>query len=122
MSKSLRKPDGTFAPGWRGGGRPIGARSRLTETALAMLGEHFAEFGKTAIDKVYREKPAVYLQIIASLLPKQVSIEKLSPFVDLSDQELDLLQEFLTAQRASPVAEIDSEAVDPTDAKQQQKP
>ena len=57
MSKSLRKSDGTFAPGWRGGGRPPGARNRLTEIALRMLGEHFSEFGREAIDRVYREKP-----------------------------------------------------------------
>jgi hypothetical protein len=110
MSKSLRKSDGTFAPGWRGGGRPPGARNRLTEVALRMLGEHFSEFGKEAIDRVYREKPAVYLQCVCSLLPRQVSIEKLSPFADLSDQELDLLQEFLASSRARDVSEINDQA------------
>lgn len=123
MNNALPKPRaGQFQPGNRLGGRPLGSRNRLTEIALQALGEHFAVHGVAAIDRVYREEPATYLKIVASLLPRSLHVERHSPFNDLSDQELDLLQRFLTAQRASPVAEIDSEAADPTDAKQQQKP
>jgi hypothetical protein len=107
MSKSLRKSDGTFAPGWRGGGRPPGARNKLTEIALQALGDDFAEHGKAAIEKVRREKTHVYLQIIASLMPRQLSVEKLSPFGELSDQEMDQLEQLLAAMRARTVGELE---------------
>jgi hypothetical protein len=107
MSKSLRKSDGTFAPGWRGGGRPPGARNRLTEVALAALGEDFAQYGKETIEKVRREKPHVYLQVVASLLPRQVQMEKLNPFSDISDEELQMMEELLTASRAKLVPELE---------------
>jgi hypothetical protein len=99
VNNALPKPH-QFQPGNRLGGRPLGSRNRLTETALQMLGEHFAEFGKEAIDRVYREQPGTYLKIVASLLPRQVSIEKLSPLHDLSDEELVLLERTLSSSRA----------------------
>ena len=114
MSKSLRKSDGTFAPGWRGGGRPPGARNRLTEVALRMLGEAvFSKFGKEGDRSVFIREPSCLSAVtFPSLLPRQVSVEKLSPFADLSDQELDLLQEFLAgSSRARDVSrEINDQA------------
>ena len=106
----IRKSSGQFAAGWSGGpGRPPGARSKLSETALQMLGEHFAEFGKTAIDTVYREKPAIYLQIIASLLPRQMTVERTSMLGELSDEEIAQLMEHLNGLRARLVQQIEPE-------------
>jgi hypothetical protein len=79
----------------------------LSEIALAALGEHFAEHGKTAIDTVYREKPHVYLQIVASLLPRQLQVERTSAFGDLTDEELAQIEEMLAASRARTVSEIE---------------
>jgi hypothetical protein len=108
MSKSLRKPDGTFAPGHPGlGGRPIGSRNRLTEVALAALGDDFAVHGTAVIEEVRKTKPHVYLQVVASLLPRQVSIEKLSPLADLTDDEVEQLQEHLSAMRAKLVQQLE---------------
>jgi hypothetical protein len=78
MSKSLRRSDGTFAPGWSGGGRPKGSRSRLSEIALAMLAENFAKHGEETIEQVRQTMPHIYLKIIAGLLPKQLSVERTS--------------------------------------------
>ena len=103
-----------FQPGNRLGGRPLGSRNKLTEIALAALGEHFAVHGVAAIDRVYREEPGTYLRIVASLLPRQLTVEKLSPFEHLSDAELDLIEQTLRAGRAR---EINGNDVDSTDAK-----
>ena len=81
----------------------------MTEVALQALGDDFAEHGKAAIEKVRLEKTHVYLQIVASLLPRQVSIEKLSPLSDISDEELELLTEHLNAMRARLVLELEPE-------------
>ena len=124
MAAVLKPHRGQFQPGNPGGGRPTGARNKLTEVALRMLGEHFAEFGKEAIDRVYRERPSVYLQCVVSLLPKQLSVERLSPFADLSDDEIEQLEAYLVASRAQQVTEINGKAIElePSDTKQQNKP
>jgi hypothetical protein len=107
MSRSLRKSDGTFAPGWKGGGRPPGARNKLSELALATLTEHFAEHGKDAIDRVCREKPHHYLSIVAMVLPRHMHVERTSVLGELSDEELRLCDELLTATRAKLVRELE---------------
>ena len=114
-----KPPANAFKPGCAPGpGRPKGMRNRLTEIALQALGEDFAEHGAAAIKTVRETKPHAYLSIVASLLPRQVSIEKLSPFADLTDDELDQLERYLSASRANAVQEIDGKVVEP----QQQKP
>ena len=90
MSKALRRPNGTFAPGWRGGGRPAGSRNRLSEIALGMLAENFEEHGEETIEEVRKSLPHIYLKIIAGLLPRSLHVERTSHFADLSDAELEL--------------------------------
>lgn len=110
MAAVLKPHAGQFKPGNPGGGRPLGSRNRLSEIALAALGEDFAQHGKAAIEKVRREKTHVYLQIVASLLPRQLQVERTSPLGELSDEELDLLDKYLRASRAQPVTEINGKA------------
>jgi hypothetical protein len=90
-----------------GPGRPPGKRNYLTEIALQALGEDFEQHGKAAIEKVRREKTHIYLQIIASLLPRQLHVERTSPLGDLTDEELQLLEEHVAAVRARLVEKIE---------------
>ena len=108
-SNSLRKPDGTFAPGWKGGGRPPGARAKLSELALRALGDDFRVHGPSVIEKVRQENPTDYLRIVASLCPRELHVERRSPFAELSDDELRLLEEHLNAARAQLVIELEPE-------------
>ena len=105
----FRKPPRTaFKPGNPGGpGRPIGARSKLNELAVALLHEDFAKHGADVIRRVRERKPEVYLASVVSLLPKQSQIEKRSPFDDLTDAELDLLEEYIAGMRAKTVAQLE---------------
>jgi hypothetical protein len=109
MTNSLRKSDGTFAPGWRGGGRPPGSRTKLSETMLQLLAADAAENGAAVIAEVRKTKPTVWLQVICSLLPKQLHVERSSPFADLTDEELAALQEMLAASRAKLVSQLEPE-------------
>jgi hypothetical protein len=77
-------------------------RSKLNELAVALLHEDFA--GAEVIRRVRERKPEVYLASVVSLLPKQSQIEKPSPFVDLTDAELDELEEQIAGMRAKKVA------------------
>ena len=104
----FRKPRRTaFKPGSPGGpGRPIGSRTKLNELALALLHEDFAKHGDV-IRRVRERKPEVYLASVVSLLPKQSQIEKRSPFDDLTDAELDELEEHIAGMRAKTVARLE---------------
>jgi hypothetical protein len=103
-----RSNPAAFKPGWKGGpGRPPGKRNYLTEVALGALGDDFAEHGKAAIEKVRREKTHVYLQIVASLLPRQVQVERTSVLGELSDEEIAMVEEYLAASRARLVKKIE---------------
>ena len=109
MAHTLRKANaGSFKPGNPGGpGRPIGARSKLNELAVALLHEDFAKHGADVTRRVRERKPEVYLASVVSLLPKQNQIEKRSPFDDLTDAELDQLEEYIAGMRAKTVTQLE---------------
>ena len=109
MAHTLRKANsGSFKPGNPGGpGRPVGARSKLNELAVALLHEDFAKHGADVIRRVRERKPEVYLASVVSLLPKQSQIEKHSPLDDVSDEELDQLEEYIAGMRAKTVTQLE---------------
>jgi hypothetical protein len=106
---TLRKlPRTAFQKGCAPGpGRPPGARNRLTEVALAALNEDFALHGPSVIEKVRLERPHHYLSVVASLLPRQLHVERSSPLGELSDEELRMVDELLSAMRARTVRELE---------------
>lgn len=106
-----RHPNGQFVIGWSGGpGRPAGLRNKLSEPFLQALANDFREHGQAAIQRVRNERPDRYLAVIASLCPKELHVERSTPFSDLTDDELDQLQRFLSASRAHHVTEINGKA------------
>lgn len=78
---------GRFLTGNIGGGRPKGARGKLSEHFLSVLQEDFEENGKEAVEIVRKERPQDYLKVIASLMPRQLEIKE-TPFDDVGDDEL----------------------------------
>jgi Family of unknown function (DUF5681) len=83
-------------------GRPKGSRSKLIEAFLAKMNEDFQVHGEAVIAKVRESQPGRYLQCVAALVPAQTQKVE-SPFADLSDAELDQLQQLLAALRAKNV-------------------
>ena len=75
---AVSKPhSGQFQPGNRLGGRPLGSRNRLTEVALRMLGDHFAEFEGRLVAHLSALAPAgvglfhdIPLRFIPNLIPR----------------------------------------------------
>ncbi len=80
---------GQFLQGLSGNprGRPKGARSRLGEAFLADLFEDWEEHGVAVIERVRNERPAVYLKVVASLLPKDLNVN-IDPLDELTDEQL----------------------------------
>ena len=64
-----------FQTGHSGGpGRPKGSKNKLAESYLQDLYEHYLEEGQAAIKRVCEERPDVYIQLIARLIPKDLDI------------------------------------------------
>ncbi len=68
-------------------GRPKGSRNKLGEDFISALQEDFQLHGKRVIVEVRTDRPADYLKIIASILPKQLEIKEGS-FDGISDEQL----------------------------------
>ncbi len=69
-------------------GRPKGARSKLGEAFLEALHNDFNEHGVAAVEQVRMEKPDQYLKVIASLMPKELTLNMGDDYSEMSDDEL----------------------------------
>lgn len=70
-----RRPDGTFKPGHPGGpGRPKGSRHKLSEAFLKVLADDFEQGGMEVIERLRKEQPAQYANVIAKLMPKLMEL------------------------------------------------
>jgi hypothetical protein len=56
-------------------GRPIGSRNKLGEAFVGDLLECWEKHGVTALERCATEEPARFVQICASLLPKDIDIK-----------------------------------------------
>lgn len=81
---------GRFLKGVSGnpGGRPVGARNRVTADFLRELADHFATEGRRAIERMCEEDPSAYVKVVASLLPKEATVSAQLFGATLSDDEL----------------------------------
>ncbi|MDQ0450043.1 DUF5681 domain-containing protein [Methylobacterium aerolatum] len=84
-----QRPPHLFKPGQSGNpaGRPKGSRNKLGEAFLTALSQDFDEHGVKAIEAARSEDPVAYVKVVASLLPKELKIER-SAVEEMSDDEL----------------------------------
>ncbi|SLK03883.1 hypothetical protein [Novosphingobium mathurense] len=74
-----------FKPG--NPGRPKGARNKLGEAFIQALHDSFEAHGPETIETVRTEKPDQYLKVIASLLPKEHTLN-INDMDAMTDDEL----------------------------------
>jgi hypothetical protein len=68
-----RDDKGQFLLGHTGrGGRPRGSRSKLAGEFIDALCADFEQHGTEVITKVRKEKPDVYLKVVANLMPAKL--------------------------------------------------
>lgn len=78
---------GRFLAGNSGfGGRPKGARSKLTTEFFADFYTAWQEHGPEALKKVARDNPKDFVRAAAMLMPKEFEIK--TPMDDMNDGEL----------------------------------
>lgn len=89
--KTEKKQSGLipFKPGQSGNpkGRPKGARNKLGEAFVADLLADWEDHGVETIQKVREERPADYVKVVASILPKDVNIN-VRPLEEMTDDQL----------------------------------
>jgi hypothetical protein len=70
-----RNGKGQFLPGHIGiGGRKLGSRVKLGEAFIADLAETWEKHGAKALERCAVEEPAKFVQVCASLLPKDIDV------------------------------------------------
>ena len=79
-----------FGPGVPGnaGGKPTKARNRLQGDFLRILAEDFSTHGKSAIIEMREKKPAEYVKVCASLMPKEIEVST-TQLDEMSDDQLE---------------------------------
>jgi hypothetical protein len=80
-----------FKPGNAGGpGRPLGARSKLSEDFLSALYADWQKGGAAAIAAVRETDPVAYVKVVASVIPREDKLEATikRDIDELSDAEL----------------------------------
>jgi hypothetical protein len=86
-------------------GRPLGARQRYSESMIATFARDFEKHGAKVVQQVREERPADYLKIAASFVPRQVEAE-----VDLNVTS----HEMRVAERAKLIEQYEARMVDVT--------
>jgi hypothetical protein len=94
------------------GGRPKGARNRLTVRVFEDILAHWNEpatdgsmntKGRTALEIMLREKPNEYVRAVLSVMPREIAIENV--MADIDNQQLDemmakIREHLLTGRKA----------------------
>ena len=113
MASNGRNALGRFETGNSGGpGRPKGSRNRLGEEFLSDLHADWSEHGASVIAEVRERNAAVYLRIVAGLVPQQVGITCARDEVQtMTDEEL--ARALLSAQEVLALAAAQAEDGEP---------
>jgi hypothetical protein len=101
MLKPKPKQDektGRFVAGNGGGGRAKGSRNLLGEAFIDDLYADWQKHGVATIEKVRAARPADYLKVVASILPRDLNV-KVSAVENMTDEELNATIELLLADR-----------------------
>src|SRR6516165_966264 len=106
----------TFRPGLSG--NPHGNRHRtrhlLNQEFMQALLLHFRQHGKKAIEKVAREQPAVYVKILALLVPREMKLEHGGGVKAMSDEQIEeaiaAIEGFLARRSGETAKVIEGEA------------
>ena len=113
----MASKDTQFKNGNAGGpGRPRGARNKFSEAYVEDVFASWKKGGKKVIEKVMKERPDVYLRVVAQLLPKDLDVKHSGDvtiqIVKYSDMASDISAESLETEKHPEQTLIDGTAVD----------
>ena len=89
---TTRDDRGRFLTGNIGGGRPKGSRNKLSDVLLSVIVDDFAEYGADAVARLRERDPATYLRLVASLVPRELILQReeqaVPDYAELTDAEV----------------------------------
>ena len=97
----------TFKQGLSGNphGNRHHTRHLLNQEFMQALLLHFRQHGKKAIEKVARNQPAVYVKILALLVPREMQIEQTNRIKQMTDEEIEQAIEAIQTMLAARAGE-----------------
>jgi hypothetical protein len=111
----MRNSKGQFQLG-HSGGRPKGARNRLTVRVFEDVLSHWnspaspgSELtkGQEVLETMYKQKPSEYVRAVLSIMPKELQVEAITS--DMSDDQIDELIAKIREQLLSGKQEVESD-------------
>jgi hypothetical protein len=93
------------------GGRAKGARNKISQAFLDALAADFEQHGEAAIKLMRLEKPAEYIKVVASILPKEFEITE-NRLMEIDDDTLDILLDYAKRRIADRLDRGETAAVD----------
>ena len=113
---SKRDPEtGQFIKGWKGGGRPKGAKDKLNQQVIGTLEKIWAARGDEIIEHLAAEKPEVLAGLVAKLIPQSLAAEAIEGEANgkgQSDQQVTVRVITQTQDVVLPPREVVGELVD----------
>jgi hypothetical protein len=95
-----RDDRGRFLTGNSGGGRPKGAKNRLTDIFLFVVIADFAEHGAETLARLRADDPATYLRLIGALIPRDLLLQReQAPSIDYADLTYEEIAELIETER-----------------------
>ena len=106
---------GQFVAGWKGGGRPKGAKDKLNQQVIGTLEKLWAQRGDEIMQHLAAEKPEVLAGLVAKLIPQSLAAEAIEGEATgkgQADQQVTI--KVVTDQRHDvlPPREVEGELVD----------
>src|SRR5262249_19837055 len=121
-ARKQHMPSPCWQPGQSGNpaGRTRGSRNALSEEVICALLRDFRQHGQKAVARVRQTQPAAYLQILASLAPREHKAAHRNLTREWPDDQFEAMIEFFETSRAAraggPVKVIEATA-DPPEPK-----
>ena len=98
-----RKPNGQFEKGVSGnlGGNAHRSRHALNSDTIREMHAAFRRGGRAAIDKVMKQRPAVFLKLLVLLVPREMKVEHSGGVKAMTDEQLEAAIEAIQAMLAA---------------------
>ena len=109
---AMRDPKtGQFVKGWKGGGRPKGAKDKLNQQVIGTLERIWAIRGDEIIEHLAGEKPEVLAGLVAKLIPQSLAAEAIEGEARKGDGNQQVTIKVVTQQHqdALPTREVAGE-------------
>ena len=109
---------GQFVAGWKGGGRPKGAKDKLNQQVIGTLEKLWSQRGEEIMEHLAAEKPEVLAGLVAKLIPQSLAAEAITGETEKAQGNQEVTVRVVTQQHQDvlPPREVEGELVDENDS------